>query len=675
MSIKNKSKDELFLEMMQWTSRTQNLNRYTDEDINITSRFQKIKPYVEARFCHSLIGWQKNTVDLLKSGKDVYVVARPSAGKTMPMFCYWLNEHAHLNTDRIFNNNIQQPIPTIITNLNNLLFDSKNIKKLVIFVPVVTLAQTTRRDFIEDFSSLIIQFLDIFIGGMIIETRFNNTQLNRLAENLIRRFDRYVREDLLSLYRRMIDIANHIDNLNSQISNSINIRRNIITNKLKEAEDEFNRMFKQVKSVIRDAIFNICDRDLIFMYTGQITKGNNINKAPIVIATYQTSNMIFSNLNMNNIGMVVFDEAHLSQKFRNEEKQKPKGNSSDFSNNMTQTEQISSSIYSTLNIIKNDTRILFLSGTINPSSAHMISKLLSKCFNRKLKVLDKIPERNPAILNYIPANWLRQDEEIIRRLLISPQTTNNLIVIFSKNRILKMIDRVIKLTNNAGTSLAAIDQGANKKFKFSNLNKTNILDDRTLNKSERRYLANRSILTNFPELTDDDLKLINQIPGAQNILHPIQQKAVTMGIGFIFRMDKNVPFVREDMMERYYNDFEIIADLFKKGIIKTILATSAIGIGVNMTVQNLFITSTEKPGPSKIETIDLAELSQIINRSGRAAFKIANVYAPEEDIPLIQKAISANVTDFEERINISNFDLNKACTREMFKSIFRMVSS
>jgi hypothetical protein len=138
-------------------------------------------------------------------------------------------------------------------------------------------------------------------------------------------------------------------------------------------------------------------------------------------------------------------------------------------------------------------------------------------------------------------------------------------------------------------------------------------------------------------------------------------------------MDDKIPFYEKKHESKYYNDFRIVAKLFSEGRIKTLMVTDAVGVGVNMDVQNIFMTSTTKPdGYGNFEAIKLSNLSQFLNRGGRSRFKEANIYAPEADIPAVREALAAGITDFEERLVVGGKGFSKALcqSKEIFKMMF-----
>jgi hypothetical protein len=79
--------------------------------------------------------------------------------------------------------------------------------------------------------------------------------------------------------------------------------------------------------------------------------------------------------------------------------------------------------------------------------------------------MSDIQDSNMAILNYIPADWLMNEREVIQRTLVNPKTDYNLLVVFGKNKMLNMLDKTIQLLGNSGTSLAAMDKGARTPYK------------------------------------------------------------------------------------------------------------------------------------------------------------------------------------------------------------------
>ena len=96
------------------------------------------------------------------------------------------------------------------------------------------------------------------------------------------------------------------------------------------------------------------------------------------------------------------------------------------------------------------------------------------------------------------------------------------------------------------------------------------------------------------------------------------------------------------------NDKMIVAKLFRERKLNVLLATDAVGIGVNIDVKELYIPSLNKFNKTVKGHVEssLRDLSQILNRAGRGATPIASIQTPRENVEMVNNALNANPDDF-----------------------------
>ena len=112
----------------------------------------------------------------------------------------------------------------------------------------------------------------------------------------------------------------------------------------------------------------------------------------------------------------------------------------------------------------------------------------------------------------------------------------------------------------------------------------------------------------------DKQSILPSVKGAEQIHDKLLRNCVRAGFGFIHRIVQT-----DSQYKEKKNDNTIIVNLFTSGKIGTILATDAIGIGVNVTVKRMFIPTIEKFDGTKKEKIKPAQLAQLLHRTGGRA--------------------------------------------------------
>lgn len=313
-------------------------------------------------------------------------------------------------------------------------------------------------------------------------------------------------------------------------------------------------------------------------------------------------------------------------------------------------------------------QIAFLSGTINPISAENFANFLNKRFSRKIKVCATKPGDPEAVnktkLRVIPDDSLRDEKKIVDQIVewITKNETGNAIIFFSKKRIDTIIEKVKKRLPQQN-----INSVANKKQPnyvqdqlvrdYKNSLKLLGMSDGVIEDKVKKFIRER-----FPESQAQTIERIKNKPKASQIENPDLREAVTYGLAYIYTLDKEEasdngksPLTEQDKL--------IAADLFSNEKVNVLLATPAIGIGVNVSIRNMYIPTlykvegTGKPFEVTRELINMRELSQLINRTGRGVSKISGIYTPKEFVDYIRNVILSTNQNFNEVPAIS-FDSN-----------------
>jgi hypothetical protein len=568
--------------------------------------------------CSSMYGWQKEIYSLLKSTNGVYVSASPGGGKTLPYTCYWIQEMLNIDVLGDINAN-EATMANYIQLVEQIITGNTQIQRLVITVPTRTLANQTYQEFSVFFGNFLAEIMisivdayydpkpkkDIIVSVQLRILKLFSNHLGALLEERRLEKNRY---DKTQYDEERKNIERRISNIDTLISEELkkSINRIITTNRV--GNNDYSML---------------CRR------TGEGAIGDH-RQALVTIAIYDSAAKIISEI--PNIGLIVFDEAHLSQ--------------NDPEVNDPRSKSIATALYTLLkNKATQRSKFCFLSGTVNPGSAKNLISYINNCFSKNIKLI-QAPEtaRNQSEISVIGDDSLRDQNNIIK--IIAGREKGNLIVIFSKRGIQDIAYQALKKI--APKSLDQIQKG-NSDFSFGRYSK-----------NPRRP----SGPGNSPDIKREEL--IPGMKGAEKIYGELLRKCVKAGFGFIHRIDQSDSEHKEKK-----NDNAIVVDLFKAGKIKTILATDAVGIGVNITVRNLYIPDIFKFDGTKRSQLRPAQLAQLLHRTGRGQFIYGTIYTPEEYVDEVTTALTMAPTSFQKTAVIVNMDKRVCHQSDYFVNLWR----
>jgi superfamily II DNA helicase RecQ len=105
----------------------------------------------------------------------------------------------------------------------------------------------------------------------------------------------------------------------------------------------------------------------------------------------------------------------------------------------------------------------------------------------------------------------------------------------------------------------------------------------------------------------------------------------------------------------YNKDVKVVEQLFKSGKIYFLLATTAVGVGVNLAVRNIYVPSIMMYSQGGYGKMDTSTLVQLINRAGRGASNItvANIFCHPDDVVWITTLINSG--DPSQHVNAIPF--------------------
>ncbi|MFW6242548.1 MAG: DEAD/DEAH box helicase [bacterium] len=581
-------------------------------------------------YCAQLKPWQTSIVNQLRNGNDLFTIVAPGGGKTLPIICYWIQEILGINLIK------KQSKDEIFRHLNNLLYNTTRIPKLAYLVPTRTLAQQTTQEIIDVYANLFTQLVNYRLQFWGQDTSQDKLFINWIQKNTRQNYN----EKELGLTI-------------SQITDSINNPNNTI-------KDYNSSMIKTFKYLIIEAINNHINNNLIYIQTGGQRSQGNPNNSPVIITIYQSGNSSRILSSIKDAKLIVCDEAHLTQKV------------SVLTEDPSQAENIALSLYDILKAITGKkSQLVFLSGTQNPSSAVDFAEYLNKHFRRNFntKTIRTTGDRNPANVNVIPDDSLTSQKGIVDNIVsnIKSNDWGNLYVVFSIKQLQTIIEESMKKLGVRNLSNIQNDSSSNMNFQTY------------MGKRETQYTSPTDIRLQRQDINKQHLQNSQQSnisKDARNIENKFLRECVSHGIGFIAR---NTPQERNvyDKFEMSESDKFIIASLFKDRKLKVLLATDAVGIGVNIDVKKLYIPSLEKFSgkTGRMESIILRDLSQILNRAGRGATPTASVITPSDNVQRVMLSLNLDPDSFESTDFIKKIPFNHSSFKVVYAKIYHGIST
>jgi len=563
-----------------------------------------------ARNCNTLEGWQNQIVRALINDNDQYVIARPGGGKTLPIICYWMDRLLGLNTMKgmlDIRDTTDPRYAIILRNLNNLFRRTEvaGIPKMLITVPVISLAQQTGMELRRDLASIFMQYYNYNPSAFIASINPADLIINSI----------YAQRGALHTEMTAARAANQMERLKSLTDAYQTISKSLI--------DEIYRFISEKVN------------ELVYIRTGESTSTGNIDHALAFVSIYESVNNFIDRV--RNLQLVVLDEAHLIQ------------DSGVNSDDQDRSFQISGQLYRALKSVKStffsrvfrrrpECRLVLLTGTINPASAQALTTYMNRKFNRNFPDNATVaPETaaNRSQIAVVQNESIRTTEGIVNSIIraVHQNDWGQLYIIFSAKGIASLVNMCIDKISPRGVE-------NQEKYGYE---PTNTFGGLGSFRKERE----RTRLT--------DLDRLSIPPGMHmniaNITNPLLRQCVLRGIGFIFRKIQGDRLSgQEQELKLNDSDKMIVAKLFKERKINVLLATDAVGIGVNIDVKQLFIPSLEKFSATVKGNAQasLRDLAQILNRAGRGSTPIASIQTPKENMEMVNNAFFAGPTDFPE---------------------------
>ncbi len=296
-------------------------------------------------------------------------------------------------------------------------------------------------------------------------------------------------------------------------------------------------------------------------------------------------------------------------------------------------------------IISNAKRLIILTGSLNRNSINRLAEYI-KQYSSNIKDIEVLPKvsdlsniKNRSKINILASPDVTNPQRLVDVLTnkIKNREPGNLLVIFSRVGMLKHY----------------IDPLLNKKSLPNILNLNNIKSQQV--SFNTKTIPQDKLYTSIADYEKNNSanRLLNNIQE----INPLLKQCLEKGFGYII----GGSHVEKDGTQREINKIleisipekQLISDLFVNKKIYVAIATDSVGLGVTLDVQHLYIPSIKKFDGTKISTIDISSLIQILNRAGRGKFDIANIYCAPSDVEYISKIIN----NFDPVIDIAVADV------------------
>ena len=593
--------------------------------------------------------WQKRVIDRLQNtNNDVYVVAPPGGGKTTPLMAHYIvdlfmkGSNGDINTlhpAAIFGNGPQSVRPTDVirtwTNVFTALLtkrylDGKPVPKCLFVTPIRVLSFEQAEGFQDYFLDLVLLLKSLMMKATQIRQGESITAyLNRISHN-------------------------------TNQNQNINIIDGIVSGTFRAAGESW---FKSMNVPV-DGSFNSFAKSftekLIYVKTGGGSGQYDTppEQAIVSIATYGSAKKFISKIS-NSVKFIVFDEAHLYMP-------------SEYGPNSDRSQEnevrAATDAYTIVEGMakQRDAQIAFLSGTIHPISAQNFCDFLNRRYGRNMAVVSTekgdSQSGNKTELHVIPDDAIREEKEQVNRIVrwVQRNEKGNAIILFSKRKINKLVDEAMKrLSQKDIRSDFNVNQSDRyRKEKIDRYRRSLAYSNPDAGPDEIERSVNEFIKREFPSSQKETIEKIKAKPGAMMIQNKKLRNAVSYGIGYIYTQDDielNDPgaVVGETIEPIKEQDKLIVAKLFSEGKINVLIATAAIGVGVNVNIKNMYLPSCmkfekNKNNEGKFDLNNKREMSQLVNRTGRGKTPISGIYTPSEFVPFMREVVMSGIDDFNK---------------------------
>jgi hypothetical protein len=282
------------------------------------------------------------------------------------------------------------------------------------------------------------------------------------------------------------------------------------------------------------------------------------------------------------------------------------------------------SLLRTIENAPDNSSIIMLTGSMNISTCNSLVQILNIKTNRDFKT-ESAPALNRAALTVIPL-IIHKPEDISKLAIdqIRSGMNNNLIAIFSTGKIISIANIIISKTPEFPPDIiTGFKSHSNfNQQRYAGANKYNTTTIQNIAANIKNEFISPEWMHNHLESmitgTDENSKFLGRC---------IQHK-----FGFIFA-PKNPDGTKAEFD---VNDVILVQELFKLGKIHTVFATTMVGVGVNLSVNNLYIPTIQI---YKGKNISQSDITQLVNRAGRKTDSFANIFCNPNDMEFIRHAL------------------------------------
>jgi len=283
--------------------------------------------------------------------------------------------------------------------------------------------------------------------------------------------------------------------------------------------------------------------------------------------------------------------------------------------------------------------IAVLTGSMNHQTAKYITAYLDDCIGAQFTYIDYksggsggasralIGERNAANISVVPMEL--SNKEIPKLIIeqIKSKAGNNLITRFGKRAILEYV----KLINDATPARNMAAVLGIKHEKVTDPYKSKFRDSYQ-NSAKDTFRDN--VKPNIEKLNNDDL--YNEY---ENMEDQKLKTALAHGFGYIMASVKDL---QDKHVTKYVaSDIAIVEEFFKRGYIYSILATTSVGVGVNLKVRHLYMNTIEIFSDDGFKPMSDSSLAQLIHRIGRNQNENGVIYCSKKDFARVMQIINS----------------------------------
>jgi len=364
--------------------------------------------------------------------------------------------------------------------------------------------------------------------------------------------------------------------------------------------------------------------DMVGRWTGQKMGGvDGVTSDTIAMTcTYEFATKMIS---QHNPAIVVIDEV--------QERFKPE--LSDPESESTKVRHFFNNIVAADN--SNGTSSIVLTGSMNHATALYIRSYLNNYLKHKMEYirfdtpstgfdmkLNSTGERNKARITVLPTDLVRKD---IPKLIvdhIKGKSTNNLIMVFNKRIITDFTEQVISSTSPRNMAAVMGIKSAN-------------ITDQYVSPSRQPHADPIHTIGSVAEKASRG-STMDQIYKMYENMKDIQLKeAVSHGFGYIMSGDDEPGGPSGRMYSP--DDIQVVEELYKRGMIYSIIATTSVGVGVNLKVRAIYIPSIDVFSKEfgNPRAMSNSSLAQLVHRAGRKIGEAAIVYCNKKDLLVINQ--------------------------------------